>query len=120
MAQADKAREDRIADEIVVDCYNEEERASGWYCRLESALKFPFQAECIAERRGTPLRNGEKVSVVAMADQDYCSREMFVEVEWREARLAVPLAQLKPLNAPADTVQAIGDWHYWMAKGYEF
>lgn len=116
----DQDREDRIADEIVVDCYNEEERACGWHCHLDSVLTFPFQAECTAARRGSPLRQGEKVSVVAMADQDYCAIEMFVEIEWREALLTVPLVQLKPLNAPAETVQAIEDWHYWMARGYAF
>lgn len=34
-----RTREHRIADEIVVDAYNETERATGWYCYLEEKLE---------------------------------------------------------------------------------
>jgi len=37
-----KEREKRIDMEIVVDAYNEVERAMGWYCYLQDGLKFPF------------------------------------------------------------------------------
>ncbi len=36
-------REHRIEMEVVVDAYNEEERAMGWYCYLEEQLTFPFK-----------------------------------------------------------------------------
>jgi ribosomal protein L25 (general stress protein Ctc) len=32
--KTDKARELRIDNEIIVDCYGEAERAMGWYCNL--------------------------------------------------------------------------------------
>ena len=32
--ETDEVREHRIDMEIVVDCYNEDERAMGWYCHL--------------------------------------------------------------------------------------
>ena len=38
----DETREERISMEIVVDAYNEQERAMGWYCYLEEKLSFPF------------------------------------------------------------------------------
>ena len=56
-----KAREDRIQMEIVVDAYGPEEQAMGWYYYLEEKLTFPFRAKCIAERRISPLREGDKV-----------------------------------------------------------
>ena len=35
-------------------------------------------------------------------------------------RLAVPLSQLEPINdTDEETRQAIGDWHYGVARGYE-
>ena len=46
----DKDCEHRIEMEIVVDCYNEYERATGWYCYLQDQLQFPFTAMCIAKR----------------------------------------------------------------------
>jgi len=53
------AREDRIQMEIIVDAYGPEEQAMGWYCYLEEKLAFPFRAKCIAERRISPLREGD-------------------------------------------------------------
>ena len=60
--QQDEKREQRIAMEIVVDCYNESEAWSGWWCYLDAKLTFPFQAECIRVRRGSPLKVGERVA----------------------------------------------------------
>jgi hypothetical protein len=45
---------------------------------------------------------------------------MFIEVTWEKRTLAVPLAQLEPIQAGKATKQAIGDWHYWVERGYEF
>ena len=41
----DKIREHRILMEIVVDAYNEGERALGWYYYLEEKLSFPFNTD---------------------------------------------------------------------------
>ena len=51
-----KARERRIEMEAVVDAYNSEERAMGWYYYLEERLKFPFKARCKSKREISPLR----------------------------------------------------------------
>jgi hypothetical protein len=116
----DKVREHRITYEIVVDCYNQEERATGWHCHLEENLKCPFLAECIKERRGSPLRKTEKVKIVAMSDIDLCSHEMFVDIKWAGRTLAVPLDQLRPVKANKKMSESIEDWHYWKKMGYEF
>ena len=47
-------------------------------------------------------------------------REMFVEVGWSGRKLAIPLMQLEVLDADAPTRQAVEDWHYWVARGYQF
>jgi hypothetical protein len=31
----------------------------------------------------------------------------------------VPLAQLQGVDVDADTQEAIEDWHYWLARGYQ-
>jgi len=114
-------REHRIEMEIIVDAYGPEEQAMGWYCYLEGKLQFPFAAKCIAERAVSPLRAGERVEVVGMAPEDECEHEMFVEIPWEDRRLAVPLAQLKPVaKVDRDTKEAIADWHYWLDQGYMF
>lgn len=40
--ETDEVRERRITMEAVVDAYNEQERAIGWYYYLERRLDFPF------------------------------------------------------------------------------
>jgi Calcium binding len=116
----DETREERISMEIVVDAYNEEERAMGWYCYLENTLNFPFLTRCISERAISPLRVGDEVEVIGMAPEDECEREMFVETLWEHKRtLAVPLWQLKVVHGDVETQQAVDDWHYWVEMGYE-
>src|SRR3989338_7134435 len=91
-----KARERRIEMEAVVDAYNSEERAMGWYYYLEERLRVPFKARCKSKREISPLRVGEDVNVLGMALEEECESEMFVRVRWRGRSLAVPLSQLQP------------------------
>jgi hypothetical protein len=118
--EKDDVREHRIDMEVVVDAYDEQERAMGWYNYLEDKLAFPFQARCIAERRSWPLQRGEVVVVTGMAPEEDCEHDMFVDVEWRGRHLAVPLSQLEGVAVNEATQEAIGDWHYWVARGYQF
>ncbi len=119
-AEIDPEREERIAMEIVVDAYNEEEQAMGWYYYLEDTLQFPFKAIHIHQRRSSPVRDETPVEVVGMASEEECEDEMFVEVTWEEDILPVPLIQIEAPEADAQTQQAIADWHYWVNQGYEF
>lgn len=125
------SRERRIAHEIVVDTYSPEEAALGWYYYLEARLGFPFRGRCIKEHPMSPLLKDEVVEVLSMAREGDCREEMFVCVVWRGRRLGVPLAQLKPVRVAATRtrklaqqqrlrLQAVADWHYWLAMGYGF
>jgi hypothetical protein len=119
----DNEREERIAMEIVVDCYNESEAWQGWWCYLDGKLACPFEAECIRERRTSPLKTGERVTVIGMLDDDEAADslgEMQVEIEWQGRKLGVPLAQLRGVGASEETTEAIADWHYWVAQGRLF
>jgi hypothetical protein len=117
----DQAREKRFQMEIVVDCYNESERYSGWICYLEDKLEFPFRARCIAPRKSSPLKSGEKVEIMSMLDED-CGEpsEIFVQARWQGRELGLPLAQLEGIGVSNQTAEAIADWHYWCARGYCF
>ncbi len=116
-----ETREERIEMEIVVDAYNDEKRAMGWYCYMEEKLTFPFLTRCISEHATSPLRVGDEVEVVGMAPEIECEKEMLVETPWQHKRnLAVPLSQLKVVHGDDETRQAVDDWHYWVEMGYEF
>ncbi|MDR1204688.1 MAG: calcium-binding protein [Peptococcaceae bacterium] len=118
--EKDAAREERIFMEAIADANDSEEQAMGWYYYLDDKISFPFAAKCIAVDKRTPLELGEQITAAQMAGEKNCEHDMYVEISWRDKVLAVPLSQIKPLNADEDTVEAIGDWHYWKNKGYAF
>ena len=41
-----------------------------------------------------------------MAAEDACEHDMLVQIRWQGRKMAVSLSQL----------EAIGDWHYWVAQ----
>ncbi len=116
----DPFREDRIHNQAIVDAYGPEERAMGWYYYLENQLRFPFEARCIAAKIVSPLNKGQTVRVLCMAPEEACSADMLVLIRWQGRRLAVPLSQLAAVDVDQSTVDAIGDWHYWVMQGYRF
>jgi hypothetical protein len=117
----DQEREERIVMEIVVDAYEPEERAMGWYYYLQGQLQFPFLTHCVARRAISPLRIGDEVEVVDMAPEEECKHEMFVLMPWERVTLAVPLSQLKVADhVDEETQQAVEDWRYWIERGYQF
>ena len=121
--EIDTAREHRIETEIIVDAYDKDERAMGWYYYLEGALKFPFLARCIIRRAISPLEVGDEIEVLGMALEEECQHEMFVTIPWEpwgRDGLAVPLSQLELIHGEDQTKVAVEDWHYWVKKGYEF
>jgi hypothetical protein len=119
-AERDEEREKRITYQIIVDAYDGEEQAMGWYYYLEAALECPFKAKCIKERRISPLKVGEIVEVIGMAAEDDCMKEMFVVVKFKGSELGIPLSQLECSKASRNTEEAIADWHYWIEQDYTF
>jgi hypothetical protein len=116
-----KAREERIRDEVTVDCYGSEEVLTGWLTYLQDNLDCPFEAECIKEMKISPLLKNEKVTILELLDDDeYLGSDFFVHIEWMGRKMGVPLVQLKPLKVSKETRQAIEDWQYWKARGYLF
>lgn len=118
-AREEEAREERITNEIIVDAYGPEEQVMGWYYYLADNLHFPFKGRCAKVRRTSPLKVGEELNVVKMAPEDDCMHEMFVQIKWSGRKLAVPLSQIEPVQTDDKTLEAVEDWHYWVARGYE-
>ena len=110
-------REERISMEIVVDAYDDEEQASGWYNYLNDTLSFPFTTRCRARRAISPLRVGDEVDVIGMAPEEECRHEMFVMMRWERDGLGVPLSQLEVRHGEEETRQAVEDWQYWVDRG---
>ena len=63
----------------------------------------PFKARCRFVRSISILKVKEEVKVLGMAPEEECEREMFVWIERAKQRIAVPLAQLRPLSKDQET-----------------
>ena len=113
----DPVREDRIYNEAIVDA-RPAEQAMSWYYYLEGKISFPFQARCVTTKPVSPLRKGETVEVLRMANEDACEHDMLVQIRWQGRKLAIPLSQVAAIVPDESTDEAIGDWHYWVAQGY--
>ena len=75
----DDIREERISMEVVVDAYDEEEVAMGWYYYLQDKINFPFKALWINSHKS----EGRNVMAIKMSPEDDCLKDMFVEVDLR-------------------------------------
>ncbi len=115
-----REREDRFTDEVVVDAYNEEERAMGWYYYAADNIAFPFKARCALKRSFSPLKVGDRVEVIGMAPTDDCMQELMVLIKWDDEDLAVPLIRLESPGSTGLTRQVLADWKYWVDRGYTF
>jgi Calcium binding len=115
----DEAREERIVMEAIVDAYGAEEQAMGWYYYLDDRITFPFEAKCIAKHAAPVVPAHEELTVLSMADEEDCLQEMQVLVHWQKRDVVIPLAEIEGIEIDEDTEEAIADWHYWVARGYE-
>ena len=117
--ERDEDRENRITMEIVVDAYDSEEIAMGWYYYIADNCNFPFKAVCTSERRASPLMLNEEVEVLDITAEE-CVREIFVDIKFNQRKLAIPLSQLTTIETDEENHQIIEDWHYWVKRGHEF
>lgn len=112
--KTNKARDKRIAEQILADTYSEEEAISAWRCHLEDTIKYPFIAVCVKKMTISPLKKGEIVKVLGIAPEEECATDVFMIIEWQGHKLGAPLAQLKPIKSSQKIKQAIEDWRYYM------
>ncbi len=81
-----RTRDERIDMEVVVDAYDRDERALGWYYHLEGKLNLPFSARCVARRAVSPLKIGDEAQVIGMPQENECLCEMFVTIRFGGGR----------------------------------
>lgn len=123
--ERDETREQRIETEIIVEAGNDkEERAMGWYYYLDDTLNFPFNAKLKKKARKTGVIEEKQVEVLAMAPDDDCLKDMYVEVVYPggddEDIFSAKLSEIEAIDADEDTQEALADWQYWLARGYKF
>ena len=104
-------REERITMDILVDIYEYDDVAMGWYYYLERSLNFPFPALWRTSSKKVNAK-ADLVEVVGMAPEEDCSSEMVCEAAFEGDVFSVPLMNLSAPDADEKTQEAIADWHY--------
>jgi hypothetical protein len=74
----EEAREQRIANEIIVDAYGPEEQAMGWYYYLQERLVFPFQG-MIPIRASSCGTGSERASMIRAVHLDEPGHEVLLD-----------------------------------------
>ena len=114
--ERDDIREERISMEIIVDAYDEEEQAMGWYYYLSDNIQFPFRGKWTNRQRP----GGKEVTVLEMSPADDCLHDIFVEVLYKvgeaEDVFSARLSEIEPIDVDEETEEAIEDWHYWIER----
>lgn len=104
-----------IEDEIIVDAYSDDEVRVGWAIYMSENLIFPFEADYEVKKT-----NGEntiaRVRVVNNKSNDgnFEGGDFYVEIEYQDMLIPVPLEALKNVDANEETLQAI---HVWGHRG---
>ncbi|MBD2206791.1 calcium-binding protein [Calothrix sp. FACHB-1219] len=122
--EQDQTREQRIKTEIIADAEDKEDRAMAWYYYLEEALNFPFNAKWTKKSRKSTTPQEKQVEVLGMAPDDECLKDMIVEVAVINGKeddvYSAKLSEIEAIDADEDTLEALADWQYWLARGYKF
>jgi Calcium binding len=102
MNRRDKARLDAMVEEATVDCYNEEEQATGLFTMIEEHLALPFETTVL----GVPV-------TVKGVDMKPDGQIVAICVRGR-VRQAIRILDL-PLSTPApDGAEWIAAYRHWL------
>jgi len=102
-----------IEDEIIVDCYDEEETNMGWAIYMEDNINYPFEAEYLVKRRSGE-KQWKKVEVInnETDESSFHGGKYYVEIEYTDIVIPVRVEELKNIKADEETMIALQVWKY--------
>jgi hypothetical protein len=101
-----------IYDEIMVDCYGEEEEIAAWDVYLGDNLLFPFTAEFPVKKKDKTIE-WVKGEIVGVKDESYNGGTYYVEAEYKGVLIPVDILALKNIKTDKENRQVIEMWRYW-------
>ncbi|GEO07054.1 hypothetical protein AAE02nite_47180 [Adhaeribacter aerolatus] len=109
--------EQKIYDEIIVDCYDELEASAGWYNYLEENLLFPFKATAqLKKRAGSTELQEVEILGLASRPEDFTGKDFNLQMQSGDYIFPVAYSQLSNLRASPETLEAFTVWDYWVRK----
>lgn len=118
MSKKNELYEDKLYDEILVDCKDVYEQNMSWYYYVSDELEFPFKAKIEMKKR-----NGQteliEVEILDLSEDLSNFEESFdlkVDIELNEYIIEVPLMNLKDVQGSEQTIEVVEIWKYWKKR----
>lgn len=109
--------QDRIENEIIVDCYDEYEMSMGWYTYMQDSLGFPFKATAALKKTDGSTEKKE-VKIIALASDEgaFLTKDFDLEMEHGAYLQKIEYSKLSDIKASAQTLEALEAWDAWVGK----
>ena len=113
MKLTNKEIENIIEDEIVVDCYSDDEVNMGWEVFMEDNIHYPFEADYLIRKRNNN-RVLTKIKIINshMDENDLIGGNYYVDAEYEDLIITVDIQELSNIKASTDTQKALQVWNY--------
>ncbi len=111
---SDEEIEQKIYDEIIVDCYDEIEASMGWYYYFEENLHFPFKATAQLKKSDGGVELQEvKITGIASQEEYFVGKDFNLQMQSGEYLFPIAYSKLSNIRA---TLEAFMIWDYWVRK----
>ena len=110
----DEERDYRILMEVVVDCYDDEEAATGWYYYFSENLDLPIQAQANLKLRGGKME--QKIVKIVDVESEFSVSEYLrigITEEGSDRIQFISPEQLVSVTTSDENRQIMNDWLYW-------
>jgi hypothetical protein len=96
-------RLEKLAEEAMIDCYNDWEVYAGWACTIEDNLPLPLKCSVL----------GEEATLVAVEPDDSGTAVLGV-VKRKGKKLRMPVQDIEPLDKRVKGLEWIDAYRHWL------
>jgi hypothetical protein len=113
--------EEKLYNEILVDCKGEYEQNMSWFYYIQDEIKFPFiayvEVKEIGQRENTRVLKKIKVIELSTDDSNFENNfDIKVSVEFDKYIMEFPLSKLEDIRASKSIIEIIELWKYWIRE----
>lgn len=112
MRDYDQEREDRIADDILVDCNGDDDVNMSWYYYFRDNLTFPIAAVAKLKKRSGGIEQ-MAVELVSIYSDEPEPMKLGFTVGQSEIVNALDPEDLVSVDTSEENLEALNDWRYW-------
>lgn len=105
----------KIDYEIVVDCYDDYEVATGWLITMSEELEFPFEAMAeLKKKDGSTEHKTVQIVSLESDEDDFQGNDFFLNMEHGEYIVPIAYSQLSNIVASEQTLELFQCWNHWI------